>query len=218
MPKLIKQTVVQKTAMEKRNAAFAKLSLPEARVKIAEDVLVALMAKRFVARSTYFSITQNIRTLKEEAARKYTSAYYEPPALLVSGECQLSAVTLQVTCEVCGIGSLFVAAVERANNVSYDDMSSRTQRDYLVKYLDTWFTEDQLDLIEDYFENNFDNYMKNAPWFNTPKVKRMQMIMDNIISNNGMFLPWIGAHRIEFPPLVFHSLYFPNKDGQRACF
>lgn len=219
-PRKITQTLAQKERMRKRNAAFKRLTKPKQRVQIAQDVLAALRSGRFIANSVYFHVP-----VTTPGGYAYAS---DEVRTVAAASCQLSAVTSApgVKCEVCGIGSLFVAAAERANHLKFEDYSGDVGQLELTDYLTEWFSEDQLRLVEACFERHagfFDRYVITArrlvphPWDGTPASKRMRMIMENIISNGGTFLPWAGKHKSKFPPVVKESGYFGSKDGEHVA-
>jgi hypothetical protein len=182
--------------LEKKNEEFRKLTKSEQRVQIAQDVIAQLKAKKLVAASTY--LTPQVDDVNIDSPECDDYPYI--------GDLDVSEVTSQVQCEVCGIGSLFVTAVERNDKLKVkkfinDDGwgSAFSNREGQVEYLRRWFPEEMLDEIEAYFED--DTRHSASPirreW---DADKRLQMIMENIISNNGKFNPEKGDHRWDRKP------------------
>ncbi len=172
-----------KRVLRARNAAFKKLTRPEQRVQIAKDVLAALATRRFVATSTYFDLPNEVQEICNSDDGQ-------------TAKLDVSEVTSQVKCDVCGIGSLFVAAVERADKLKINDFMNEDTRDAEVNYLKRWFSDEMLDKVEDYFEVGNGNLSSASPIQRQEKrSKRMKMIMENIISNNGKFDPEKGSHK-----------------------
>lgn len=180
--------------IEKNNAAFLKLTKAQQRVQIAKDVLEQLAIKKIVATSTYFELSAvKLNNQLDDAAEEGID---------------LSEVTSQVKCNVCGIGSLFVAALERTDNFKAKKLVGTDtygdEKGVEVRYLKKWFDEEQLNEVEDYFElfrANCDVHgNRSDPRSPSPirrqkyASKRLRMIMENIISNNGRFDPDKGAH------------------------
>jgi len=169
---------------DRRNKAFRRLSDGEKRVTIAGDVLDQLDAKRFVPTfGTYLEVPFSVET-----------KFYD-------GNLKVDEVLSGVTCEVCGIGSLFVAAVDRANACTVDDMQSPSDDEFMREYLGEWFSREQLEMIEAAFEgrqiwilgfSSIKDSFKKCVRF-TSRVKspegRLRKIMRNIVENKGVFVP-----------------------------
>jgi uncharacterized protein YqkB len=192
--------------LKRQNKAFWKLSVKKQRIAIAKDVLALLKAKLIKPQSTYLRIP-------EQAAEKI----YDADADLVR-EIDAGVLIEQVSCEVCGIGSLFLAAVHKNNKLTIEDLLNINIEDRLIidgaadrcrddqmEYLKKWFGPQQLDLIEFYFEDDDHCHEKFGPILNTDwmteKDERLIMIMENIISNNGVFYPRKGKHSAKHAPL-----------------
>jgi hypothetical protein len=188
--------------LKARNAAFRKLPRAMQRVAIAEDVIAQLRAKKFVAYSTYFG-WGNIARNGHDGDDNISGIADANEAGV-----DLSACISQVTCSVCGIGSLFASAVLNANKLKLN-LNTLGERAAEVEYLKRWFSEKQLDLVEAFFER-WDEYdrvykgihigsyvIRNSPIYREQDdTKRLKKIMENIISNNGKFDPFKGDHRI----------------------
>lgn len=185
--------------LQARNRRFKVMSRAEQRVAIAKDVIAQLDAKKIVARSTYFSPPQKV---EDKCRARYGDEKVR--------ELDLSEVTAQVKCEVCGIGAVFLSTVEFNDKLkvkeffSYDPIHGYlSDRDNQVEYLGKWFSSKQLDEIEEYFENGSPGCDEAKPWSSSPiqrevkREKRLRMIMENIISNNGKFDPYKGKHKCD---------------------
>lgn len=118
-------------------------------------------------------------------------------------------ITKGKKCEVCARGALFVAAVERFDNLSFgqlniddwDKQHGQGFAPYIWKnYEFRFFTRKQIVMIETAFEQSLideivvlsDNLLDKCRNF-APKVKsakgRMTAIMKNIVRNQGTFVP-----------------------------
>lgn len=117
-----------------------------------------------------------------------------------TGEVELQKVLKHIPkCEVCAKGALFVGMINKYNdfklNLKYDygnDEINDEVNDSLYPKLKTLFSGKQLRLIEAYFEgwNKFDIENTHNFYEKNPNAKkRMILIMENIIKNNGTFKP-----------------------------
>lgn len=180
-------------AMEKRNAAFARLSDARKRVTVAQDVIDQLRIRRFKAEPG------NYLRLESDAEDKFHRFDDDGESLGVH------EVLDGVKCHVCGIGSLFVAAVDRINQCTVGDMQhSYDNPQFMRDYLGEFFPEDQLVLIETAFEMDLVNPLGTG-WIweshpiqdaikfgkktSTNANKRLKHIMQNIVQHNGTFVP-----------------------------
>lgn len=186
--------------LKRENKKFKTLSKGAQRLQIAQDVLTQLAMRRIRPESNYFSLSDGLDEVAAEADQKGLD---------------LSEIVAQTTCHVCGIGSVFVAAVQRADKCKLSDMKATgNTRDFETDYLKRWFSLDQLGLIEAYYEchdsgsqyysesghdSPFDSEWDVRSPIHRQKSpnKRMKMIMENIISNRGKFDPTKGQHRFD---------------------
>lgn len=167
------------------NRRFAKLTRKQQRVAIAQDVIKLLKSKKIVAASTYFS-----------APYKFHNLIGIHPDL---GDVDL-ATALSVCssrgdpCTVCGIGSLFVAAITKADQYTVSDSNRGGVHRYMeIDYLSRWFDSDQLTLIEHHYEQ----IVGGGVGSDLDNNKRMIAIMENIISNGGKFNPYKGKNAVD---------------------
>lgn len=168
-----------------KNEAFAKLTAKEQRVAIAKDVLVHIATRKIVAKQgTYFEIKHRSFSADMQA-------------------CEVVAAA--PSCTVCALGAVFVAAIDNANEATMDDMDpddfgNRIEIGHapLKRYLSRFFSVDQLHLIEAAFESSdihdffeYDAVQPATNMFNdfVSSEERMQIIMRNIIDNDGTFIP-----------------------------
>lgn len=128
------------------------------RVEVAKDVIAALNSKRITPDSTYMRVFPEQspgyyeqfpeRTLRKEAWKELTKQYRTPKR-----------------CQACGIGALFIAAVDRFDKLQVKDLydkndfsgysvSPELDVTDMVPYLSKWFSARQLVLIEVAFEGN----------------------------------------------------------------
>ncbi len=192
---------------------FRKANKAKKRVMIARDVIAQLNANRFIASPGEWARFDGLEKSKENTEL-----------------CDLLAKNRK--CEVCGVGALFVSAVEHANRISVADVKSDLDSydlDYnegieqstAFEYLEQYFDKEQLDLIEQAFEQgkgvtytNSDDglaarrfcdheddqigeYLDDRPHL------RMRLIMENIIANNGTFVP--SKKPISYLKVVFET-------------
>lgn len=182
--KPLEQTVRFKNAKKKlrlANARFKKLSKKEQRIAIAKDVIAQVKAGRILPTSAYFQVSNAI------------ASHLHAAGALELGTVIASCTSKNDPCEVCGIGSLFVSAVLKADKLKIKDFDfSSGVRKQEVQYLERWFDAMQLVLIEAHYEVSIAGIgCSNVP------AQRMIMIMENIISNGGKFDPYKGAHKVE---------------------
>lgn len=117
-------------------------------------------------------------------------------------------------CRVCALGAAFVCAVARANRIDMGAVDGRLSvstthtRRFLHGYLNGWFSSEQLGLIEAAFETSLQyiepgtdrdlagravafgvQAQRRAPSYNEASAMAMRAIMENIVQNNGEFVP-----------------------------
>lgn len=163
-------TAVRKR-IEETNKQFLEASRPEKRVMVARDILFQLEIGRLIPRSTYVG----------------PDAFYNslaPPDLPVQIQDFMQGIP---SCEVCGIGALFIAVVERLDDFTlpqfreFNDPQAAIQYYLSIKGL---FTEDELLKIERFFElhiTSSDCYL----WRYTSKYVRMRHLAQTLIDTNG---------------------------------
>ena len=165
------------------NEAFEKLTPSEKRVSIARDVIAQLASKRFEAKQGLYVDTDaevTKATAKRDASEVFASAK---------------------SCTVCGIGSLFVSAVCKADKLPVADLGleagdyADVGGDAAYAYLEQFFSLNQLKSIECAFEqtDSFggDNSYQSAKFGDevVDDDDRLRLIMENIIVNKGRFVP-----------------------------
>jgi hypothetical protein len=165
-----------------QNKAFDKLSPAEKRITLARDVIVQLAAGKLIADHVYAEGNLGSALFKE---------------LKLTTDCgdrvpdQKVELLKAAKCRVCGIGSLFVCGVKRADRLFGKDLGwgsdeYAVERSDNVKYLKRFFTDRQLDLIEEVYENSGDH----PHWESVEDdTERMTLIMQNIVANGGTFKP-----------------------------
>lgn len=194
-------TKTQKLQREiaKRNRAFAAADPAGKRVLIAKDVIAQIRAKRFKAKSNRWV------TLLEK-----DNTPIDPHALEhdLGGDAPLRELFLKQTipaCDCCALGAMFMSCTLYNNKTTIDNFNHElawfeelveTRR--FSNGLTSFFSSSQLELIEAAFEGNLGAFTAPAnkldaveswfAWFPNPK-QRMLKIMQNIIDNNGTFVP-----------------------------
>lgn len=184
------------------NAAFLKLTPEEQRVTIAKDVLAQLRTGKFMAGHTYFMF----------GSSENDGVDAESVDEAMDAKIDMSACISQVSCTVCGIGSLFASGVLKADKLKVNTfMGAADDRAAQIKYLKKWFTLKQLDLVECFFEQwgegNRSEHNITLPneildlspiFMEDDDTERLTLIMQNIVSNNGRFDPFNGKHAVEY--------------------
>jgi hypothetical protein len=185
-----KRAATMRRALAQKNKKFLKLTRKEQRVAIAEDVIAQVRAKKFVAASVYFKLGR---------ANNGCDEVYSTPEfdLTDNTNADLSECIAAEGCTVCGIGSLFASAVLNADRLKVKKVASHQSvcvgRGDEVHYLRKWFDADQLNLIEDYYEQ--ESWRESTIYDEDDDSKRLIMIMQNIIGNKGVFDPSKGPHK-----------------------
>lgn len=145
------------------SAALKQLRTPVVpnSVDIAKDVLAALTLDKFVAKGIYLWTGLDERT-----------------------SCSLERAMADGICEVCALGGLFVAAAARkAIDPTLDEEGPFSPQ--ARRKLASFFSTHQLELIENYYEG-FSGHNK---YIVLHRKQRMIKIMQNIVDNNGVFIP-----------------------------
>jgi hypothetical protein len=192
--------------MSDRNYRFRLMDPKAKRVRIAKDVIQDLETERlFAANSGYFKLgkptaeynvysTTTIPRAQGAKAKAFKKALYEEET-----EVPLHQVLDGLSCTVCAIGACFVAAVERADGLAAKDFDEEPES--MRDYLSSWFSMEQLGLIEAAFEKSA-GYAENqgCSWHSASLAARFGMdyddptarmiaIMKNIVDNDGTFCP-----------------------------
>ena len=185
-------------AIEKTNAEFKKATKAQKRVMIAKDVLAQLKAKRYIPESgVWVEPMYKSRKMgnEEESVQK------------------LFAEKNITKCNVCALGAMFMSCTNMNNNTTVGDLEDECggvlgeliEDNYkLSNGLNRIFTCQQLALIETYFENGGGYFETGGRYFQHRVVdydhldkfsitynedKRLELIMKNIIENQGTFKP-----------------------------
>ncbi len=185
--------------VEENNKIFNKMSKTNQRIQIALDVLEQIKAKRIKAsKGEYFKINST-KNVPEQF--KTTNRFSFHPE--INGDLKKIVSNVE-TCNVCAIGSVFLCVVERKNNFEVQHKSIYRNEFELnlheiKKYIEKFFTNEQLAKIEAAFEKEFVSYV-NILKIENPKdyekfckkyksEQRLTLIMENLVVNNGKFKP-----------------------------
>jgi hypothetical protein len=177
------------TKTKNLNAEFKKATKAQKRVMIAQDVLAQLKAKRYVAESGC-----------------WVRIHYNPTTVAKTDSVQELFVEKKIeSCNVCALGGLFMSCTNFNNNTLLEDLDDASEElgnlideeEKLSNKLNKIFSTDQLKLIESYFEANggffrdYDEDDRIEVFYNknSSDKKRLQLIMENIVENNGTFVP-----------------------------
>lgn len=165
-------------------AAKKKATKAEMRVRIAKDVIAQLKAKRIKAVAGTYG---TVRFTAKQEARLYDSAEPVDVKETLSGK----------RCEACALGSMFIVAVDRHNDLRLpgENLACVLDRDDECDYLSRFFSREQLDMVESAFEmdtlgdsNPSDEVCLSFAHLNRAH-DRMIAIMQNIVANGGKFRP-----------------------------
>ncbi len=176
--------------IKRRNKVFNRATLAEKRVLIAKDVLEQLKLKVIVAESGVYFKSRQIEDLTDFSFRRNgeeTQANYEKGLreAVLSGEVN--------RCRACAKGSLLLSCVLYRNQVKLGDAMDALDGRMPTAGLNRIFTEAQLDLMEDVFEDNLCDdekalYPKLAKMARIGSDRRrLTAIMRNVIKNKGTF-------------------------------
>jgi phosphoribosylformylglycinamidine (FGAM) synthase-like enzyme len=166
--------------IKKLNAEFKKATKAQKRVMIAQDVLAQLKAKRYVAESGCW-VKPNIDSAWEQKLSHHDSVQ----ELFIEQKIE--------SCNVCALGGLFMSCT----NFASSELGDLIEEVKLSNKLNSIFSVKQLKLIESYFEEN-DGYFYINSQYDRIKAfcdkhpsdkKRLQLIMENIVENEGTFVP-----------------------------
>ncbi len=169
---------------------FKNLPQNEQRIRLAQDVIQHLHAKKLIATSNLY-IAFGGEDNHEEIVELNNHV-----------ELKEYAANNEVSCEVCAIGALFISEVMYTNDVSMPSIKY-PESDKLYKRLSNYFKEDQLALIEVAFEMDSWYAEQRCPGLPQTEIEaaedfglefdgdddRMTAIMRNMIANNGKFIP-----------------------------
>lgn len=172
-----------------RNYRFQKLSPENKRVSIAKDVIKQLVANKITAQTgSYFELRSDENIVNEDLS---------------------FAISKAKSCNVCALGALFSACVLKSNHfklnsadIFADNKMVDIWRTPVTEYLKPYFSKHQLAMIEIAFEKyagginikivkNVKTIKKCTDFGNQflDDEDRMTAIMQNIIDNNGKFVP-----------------------------
>ena len=174
------------------NAEFKKATKAQKRVMIAKDVLAQLKTKRYVAESGCW-VKPNIHSAWEKKLSHHDSVQ----ELFIEQKIE--------SCNVCALGGLFMSCTNFNNNTLLEDLDDASEElgnlideeEKLSNKLNKIFSTNQLKLIESYFEANsgffrdYDEDDRIEVFYNKypSDKKRLQLIMENIVENEGTFVP-----------------------------
>ena len=172
-------------AIAKRNRKFLNSTRNAQRVQIAKDVLALLDAEKIQAkRGTYMQLETTNKVLKPGKESGWYSG--EGPHKEIFDVIKAPSTT----CEVCAIGAVFTAAMlcrgvdgEYEVRKSHDGHVSRPGRDYMTEVMEPYFSEEEMNDLEDFFEMNSDSH-------DLDQETSLRAAMERLIETNGKsFIP-----------------------------
>lgn len=167
--------------MTRQFVDLSKVSKAEARVLIAKDVIEQLNSNKLIAATGIYVGLEHIPEFAPE----------DP----------LHEVLENSTCTVCALGALWYSRVQVANKLDCEGLRRNPDgRGGISNWddeLNAYFDENQKWLIELYFEGWDKKQLSYLPPIspssflakNPNDETRMKLIMQNIIANNGTFVP-----------------------------
>lgn len=152
-------------SISRSNAAFKKMNRARKRVQLAKDVIKQVELSRFTTSSVYLEVSDTTRILNKDLQK---------------------ALKKEPTCTVCGIGSIFVCAVDRLDKIKI----TAPQRDVFVAYLVKMnlFSRFEMELIESAFEGWHQFHVDKGYAYETgdSSKERLVRIMELLIAKKGM--------------------------------
>lgn len=136
--------------VDESNERFLKGTLEEKRVMIAEDILKQLAIDRIIPMSTYIGSSE-VDKLANIRFNKRAGDVYNIPE---EREELRDLLRRDTSCQVCGIGAIFVSIVDRLDAIEAGAIFrwTRTEITNYVNFKSGLFTDEELKQIEDYFE------------------------------------------------------------------
>jgi hypothetical protein len=161
-------------------------------VEVARDVLLQLRLERLTTTGGYLRVQQN-------------SQDFNPPEEVYNGSFKTAfQQDKSIVCGVCAIGAAYIGYINRFNRVKTCDVLSASDDDMILTMKNV-FSEDQLRLMEGFFENGF---VQTPSWYYDldsgsaykvsnlisdfcnrypERTQRLRAIMLNVIRNDGEF-------------------------------
>ena len=182
--------------IKKTNAEFEAMTPAQKRVQIAKDVIFQLDIGRIKGGSVYFDAPKPFFKEYDKCLQRSSWDGYKPAE---KPDVELQDLFSKMpSCTVCGIGSVFVSAVDRLDQLKASDTDGLC-KEPMVAYLQEQkiFCSEQLDLIENAFEG-YDNYatVSEAGGFAGSSL-RLRTVMELIIAAKGV------VNRKTFKSLVY---------------
>jgi len=194
-----------KREIAKRNKLFAAADSAEKRVLIAKDVIAQIKLGRFKA-ATQTWVTPNVR---RKPGFDYSGGVNLP--LEFGHDAPVRELFLDKkieSCDCCALGAMFMSCTLYNNNQTAEDFEEEVSWEFDERVeghhggfsngLHKFFSRAQLQLIEASYEGGagaFEGPMSKRAavdgWMNAlpNNKKRLVAIMENIIENNGTFVP-----------------------------
>ena len=173
-------SVLDPKQIEKKNAAFHRMSNKRQRIAIAEDVLAQLKAKSYRAEQGTYVQSYGLENLLDTK----------------NVDLQTALLSDAPQCNVCGLGAAFCSMARLGDNATLDDVNS------IHEMLEPIFGWEQVVLIESAFEGDdfssgqrytlSEEEMKACQSFFDKRPddnKRLAAIFRNVIKNEGTFKP-----------------------------
>ena len=159
--------------IEQDNEKFKKLTPARARVVLAQDVLKQLKTKKITA-----TLGRYIDVVGDKGAAELVEK-----AKLTA---QKDVVTVKLpACNVCAIGSVFVAAFNRFDEMKIYDFQNafgegtKYVDDTIISYLEQWFESSQLRLMEAAFEP--EEIARDMQFVEREEVSRAQQFRKEVL-------------------------------------
>lgn len=168
----------------------------EARILIIKDVLATIKLRKIIPSEGYYVNLDNVRSYTNTKGELMSSKQFQKTVKTVLNK--------RRSCNACALGSIFLTTVAKKNNF-VPKFQNYIERSDIVGYLTDYFSKEQLDLIEGYFEGYFPECSKsinsrthhmNMSGIEKYSAKdRLKIICENIIRNKGYFKPLKGFNQ-----------------------
>jgi hypothetical protein len=158
--------------------------------EIVDDVRERMMYKRLRLGEGigYFSLS------KESEKRVFKRHRQGDVSPMAAYESEFSDVLEdRKPCNVCAMGALMVGLLDLDESKRKQALMAGAGSDGIIKVLEGYFSEENLKLMERYFEGWLDDLPitvgQRNRWKRMTRPKRLEAILNNIEKNEGVFIP-----------------------------
>jgi len=199
--------------VRRRNKKFFAADKAGKRVIIAQDVIDQLNVGKIKAENLTYLASKELQDIISNSEEDRTDSTGEKQLKKELRQTEVCDILNKNNCTACALGSIFVSAVGINDKLKVKDVISHygyetevVSSDKMHSYLGSIFSKRQLHMIENAFEGSvvnelllpnvtdeekcvaFNGGLSEEGGIKNPK-KRLIRIMENIIENNGTFVP-----------------------------